>query len=372
MHQHFNTSVVLGCACLVLLASQAASGAAAPANDQFANRTTLAGTNLTATGSNVGGTKETDEPLHAGDTGGKSVWWSWTAPTNGEVVINTDGSNFDTLLAVYTGSAVSALSVVGSDDDHGAPGQVTSRLKFEAAQGIPYQIAVDGYNDGTGAASGDIILKLAFIPEPILRPPNDNFSNRVVLAGSAVVTNGSNVGATQEAGEPHHAGKLGDTSVWWSWTAPAAAKVRITTEGSSFDTLLAVYSGSSLSNLDEIARNDDADAASGVLTSVVSFDTIAGQVYQIAVDGFDGASGQISLRIDNATTTLSAAFRASDGTFQFILNGLASGTYQIDATADFAGWTTVTTLINTNGTQLVVDRTATNLDQRFYRARLKL
>src|ERR1043165_2833468 len=198
---------------------------AAPANDKFINRITLTGTNITTSGSNVGANKESGEPDHAGNIGGKSIWWSWTAPTNGEVVITTDGSTngdamVDTVLAVYTGSAVTALSLVASNDDHGV--FVTSKVRFQAIKGTNYQIAVDGYNDGTPGAtadSGNIMLNLVFISEPILRPPNDNFTNRIGLSGGSVTANGSNVEATREPGEPLHAEKLGDTSVWWQWTA---------------------------------------------------------------------------------------------------------------------------------------------------------
>ncbi len=59
-------------------------------------------------------------------------------------------------------------------------------------------------------------------------PANDNFSSRMTLTGTNVAITGSNVEATRE---------LGDTSVWWSWTAPTTATVRASTSGSSFDTL---------------------------------------------------------------------------------------------------------------------------------------
>src|ERR1041384_573319 len=66
--------------------------AQAPPNDLFANRTPLVGTNLIATGSNTNATKEPGEPNHAGNIGRKSGWWTWTAPTNGDLTITTDGS----------------------------------------------------------------------------------------------------------------------------------------------------------------------------------------------------------------------------------------------------------------------------------------
>ena len=69
-----------------------------PANDMFANRTVITGTNVLVSGSNAGATREAGEPYHAEMTGGASVWWSWTAPSVGTVTISTAVSSFDTLL----------------------------------------------------------------------------------------------------------------------------------------------------------------------------------------------------------------------------------------------------------------------------------
>ena len=80
---------------------------------------------------------------------------------------------------------------MASNDDHGV--FVTSRVRFQAIQGTNYQIAVDGFNDGTTVASGDITLNVIFISEPIPRPPNDNFTGRIALTGATLVTNGANV-----------------------------------------------------------------------------------------------------------------------------------------------------------------------------------
>jgi len=129
-----------------------ATTASGPANNNFASRTAISGTSVTVTGTNVGATKEAGEPNHAGNNGGKSVWWTWTAPSNGSVQIDTIGSNFDTILGVYTGSSVSSLTLVASNDDSG--GNMTSKVTFNAVAGTSYQIVVDGY----GGASGNITL----------------------------------------------------------------------------------------------------------------------------------------------------------------------------------------------------------------------
>ncbi len=123
-------------------------------------------------------------------------------------------------------------------------------------------------------------------------PANDNFSNAQVISGNTGTVNGSNVNASKEAGEPNHAGNAGGKSVWYRWTAPNSGAVSIDTIGSSFDTLLGVYTGSSVSGLTLIASNDN---FGGNTTSKVTFTAVGGTVYQIAVDGFSGATGSVTL-----------------------------------------------------------------------------
>jgi hypothetical protein len=113
-------------------------------------------TDYTISSDNFGKTKESGEPLHDGKKGGHSVWYKWTAPFAGTVTFTTAGSDFDTLLGAYQGSAVSSLAnVVSPDfeaDDEG--GFLTSKIVFSAVAGQDYYIAVDGF----GKDSGHIIL----------------------------------------------------------------------------------------------------------------------------------------------------------------------------------------------------------------------
>ena len=85
----------------------------------------LTGANATRTNdTNVGATKEVGEPIHSTDQtdlGGSSVWYSWTAPASASVTINTAATPLDTVLAVYTGSAVNALTLVAANDDESFP-----------------------------------------------------------------------------------------------------------------------------------------------------------------------------------------------------------------------------------------------------------
>lgn len=130
---------------------------------------------------------------------------------------------------------------------------------------------------------------------------NDNFGAAIPLTGNRWSVYGANIDATQEAGEPNHAGASGGKSLWWNWTAPLSGVVDLDTVGSDFDTVLAVYSGGSLSALTPVAANNDALPAT---TSALNFTAAAGTVYRIAVDGVSGATGAV---------TLNLAYRDTDG-----------------------------------------------------------
>jgi hypothetical protein len=94
-------------------------------------------------------------------SGTASVWWTWTPSISGRYGINTNGSNFDTTLGVYTGSAVNALTLVAQNDD-GSQGLGTpSQVSFNAVGGTAYRIQVNGYDPGTGAAIGNISISIA-------------------------------------------------------------------------------------------------------------------------------------------------------------------------------------------------------------------
>jgi len=125
-----------------------------PSNDDFADRITIPAGITSVSGDNRNATVESGEPLYAGGAGNQTVWWTWTAPADGPVTISTTGSDFDTILAVYLGSAVHALlRIAGNDDSDGLQSSVT----FSARSGFSYAIQVNGY----GSASGDVQLNLS-------------------------------------------------------------------------------------------------------------------------------------------------------------------------------------------------------------------
>lgn len=131
-----------------------------PANDNFLSGQVITGCSGSVTGTNVGSTHEAGEPNHLTDGSGgtHSVWYQWQAPIGSSVTIDTAGSNYDTALAVYTGTALNNLVPIAKNDDVN-PGVVqTSIVTFNALAGTIYKIAVDGFDGGDGGDSGSIKL----------------------------------------------------------------------------------------------------------------------------------------------------------------------------------------------------------------------
>jgi uncharacterized repeat protein (TIGR01451 family) len=122
-----------------------ASGAvlAAPANDNVADALVLSESTGSVEGSTLEATKEDGEPDHAGDPGGASVWFSWTAGQNGRQSFTTAGTEFATLLAVYREN--DGFEEVVSDSSS------PSVVEFDAEADTEYLIAVDGADGVSGA-----------------------------------------------------------------------------------------------------------------------------------------------------------------------------------------------------------------------------
>ncbi len=152
-----------------------------PPNDNFASAQVISGVSGTVTGNNAAASRETGEPTHL-YAPRVSVWYRWTAPSTGQVVFDTVGSNFDTLLAAYSGTALSALTLQAANDDGpvGTPSEVT----FAATAGTVYQVTVDGYLGEFGNITLNWRLASSTNPPGVSGAPT--FSS--VTASSVIVT----------------------------------------------------------------------------------------------------------------------------------------------------------------------------------------
>lgn len=191
--------------------------AALPSNDNFEDRVVLLGPTV-INGSTIGATREPFEP-YIGYGASASVWYTYTATRNGaielivvpefgqdrfipSVVLFRHGDSLSDLERIYFDSYASHEKFVGE------PVRVVA--------GVTYDIAVDGYDNGAGIFSLQLIVTLA--------PRNDDFKDRTLLSGANITLAGSNIAATHERYEPLYGQPTYQTSasVWYQWQAPAS------------------------------------------------------------------------------------------------------------------------------------------------------
>ena len=427
-----------------------------PGNDFFANAfkipERLPETNGIVLGGNFFSSVEANEPAHAGVAArGNSVWWNWAPASSGPVLIDTLGSGFNTVLAVYTNNNIAQLAeVVSANDVTNQFGQFVrdkAFVKFNAIAGHTYRIAVSG---ATTNEFGDIRIRMAYngdqdITQPIVtitniaagttsvtnppsglivnnpiftisgtasdpdpdssgvrlvqivgndgipviasgtndwtstlilqpgsnllqvtafdtaenrsdllnfavtlrafNPVNDIFANALALTNFPGAVTNDNRNATEEGNEPRHAGKIGGKSVWFSFVPTANGVLTLSTTNSTIDTIMSLYSGTRINDLEVISANDDASPPNLVHSEVVS-GVVAGQEYRIAVDGLDGAAGTIVLHysfqsadVFSLTVDTTQGGQVIPGSGVYASNAVVVLTALTNSGFDFVSWT---------------------------------
>jgi hypothetical protein len=201
--------------------------AASPPNDRFADRALIDSNHGFYEGDLTGAGVEPDEPAQTG----RSIWWKWTAPAKGGVVLNARASAlYAKGIYLYRGDSLSTLTLVGN-----VYGDENLQANVEA--GVNYSIAVVSNGD-----EGRVILSFQYYPPPA----NDNFANRIGLSGPRINVPINLFGTTTEPGEPEGPDSFWPpfgNGAWWEWTSPANGRVAYAASA------VELFEGTSLSDL---------------------------------------------------------------------------------------------------------------------------
>jgi PKD domain len=250
---------------LAAVAYPTAALASPPTNDDFASAVAIDPSALPFTDSQTidEATLEPGEPTGC-YYGGKSVWYSITPATSGALRADISGSSFgDRILYVYRqdGSGFGGLTTIGCASPY-YNGQ--SVVDFTAQAGQTYYLQAGGfYSFSTGMLS----LSVQALPAPA----NDDFANATVVSGLPFSGSADASGATSEGGEPTPScvGSI-DQTVWYAYTPSVSGS--LTASGSYYSTV-AVYTGSGLGDLTQIACRN--------YGPVVTFHADAGTTYYV-------------------------------------------------------------------------------------------
>ncbi|HEX2028173.1 MAG TPA: carboxypeptidase regulatory-like domain-containing protein, partial [Nitriliruptorales bacterium] len=237
----------------------------------------------------------------------------------------------NTSYAYATGTSMSAPHVAGAWAvlHHTASDpatSVTTVLDGLTATGVPI-------TDSNGVTTPRIdVLDALNHLSPSTAPADDDFPGQA-FASVPAATSVATTGATLQTGEPQPCGSIGAT-VWYSYTPSTTTPLIADTAGSDYDTVLAVHTGTSLSDLTNVACNDDA----GGTQSQVEWTPTAGTTYYLQAGGSSDATGNLTLNItEDAVGSISGTVvSAADGT-----TALAS--ICVQATGDLGGVGSTTT-----------------------------
>ena len=257
---------------LVLLARPAL---AAPGNDLFGSAVIVSGVPFAATLSNIDATTEPLENVNPCSPIGATVWYRFTPSASGVYQADTFGSALDTVLAVYTGSALDSLTNVGCNDDSGG---LQSKVAFTATGGTMYHIQAGGFSGETGSLQVNISVP---------PPANDAFAAARQVSTLPYADSVTTGGATTEGGEPLSCGPATKT-VWYRFAPGVSAVYRVTTAGSSFTPAIAAYAGSSLAGLSLLSCGT---------TGSAEFAGAAGLQYRVQAGGVGGGSGSLAFAL---------------------------------------------------------------------------
>lgn len=235
---------------------------------------------------------EMGEPPLSGRPAQNSVWYRWQPMVSGSVVFDTQGSTFDTILAVYRGSTISNLTKIAENNDI-SPADTTSLIRFQVVAGQQYWLTVAGNRGATGSYTlrGSHEAPPAVLPLP--PPANDNFGARTILASSTNFSlSNTNLWATAELGETALAGVDATRSVWFGWTAPSSGNLTLDTGGSDFANVFGIYTGTNFSSLKLLQGR----ASPALATNRIIVPVLAGSNYVIKVDGAKSTNGNYRLQ----------------------------------------------------------------------------
>jgi uncharacterized Zn-binding protein involved in type VI secretion len=239
-----------------------------------------------------------------GDAASHGVWFLVTPTNNGRVNISTCGSSYSTLLTVYTNTCGSLSNlfdplnntVCSSGNGGSNPSSCgNSGVSFNGVAGMSYYILVSGYV----YQCGTLQISASLLPVPA----NDSCQTATALTnGQTVVMSTTNA---TDFGKPNSiCGDEASHGVWFTLQAYAGQPVTISTCGSSYSTLLAVYTN----GCDTVGNPFTCSSGGNPFdcnqnNAGVSFVSPADTTYYILVAGFQYQAGILQIVANQSAPT---------------------------------------------------------------------
>lgn len=229
-----------------------------PGNDNFAYRFHLSGYAHTIMANNAYASTEPGEfRAPRCDPSGRTLWWSYTAPSKGKLKVWAHGQTNVAIGALLRGETLTNLAMIGYGCD--------AALWLTVSNGETLQIQVDCAYGRSGPFTLETTLYTA--------PTNDLFVNAARLSGSDIAISGATLAASVETNEPGAAEGTAAYTVWYAWTAPWRSLVSLAAQSESMWPSIRVFTGPSVDHLQPVALQNN-----GFLGD-------ADKIYYVQIDG---------------------------------------------------------------------------------------
>jgi hypothetical protein len=229
-------------------------------------------------------------PACNGGTSTGQDGWFWFTATATNTVLQVTNANRDAVVYVYTGTC-GALTLFDCTDYYiGSPS--TETLVMPTTIGQNYFVRIVRYTGTGGSMNGTICV---FSPPPVV---NDNCANAIPISCGATLS-GTTIGATTETVPAACYSTNTSPSVWYTFTGAGDNVTLSLCSGTTFDTQLAVFSGT-CGSLSCYSANDDGCGSQ----STVTINACLGVTYYVRVSGWGNNIGTFQLSMTCTAPTL--------------------------------------------------------------------
>ncbi|HUR16208.1 MAG TPA: hypothetical protein VMZ33_02885 [Candidatus Limnocylindrales bacterium] len=287
-------AAVVALAAILASAIGVSAGEGPPANDGFDQAANVPPSALpySTTTSSLSATNEGGEPVTKCGATTSSIWFRFVPSSTGVYRVDTTGSNYDTQVDVFRGTALNNLMLVDCNDDIDAtnPDLRVSRLAFRgvAGQQLYFRVAASGPSGFT------VVLAL----RKVIAPGNDSYGQATTISSLPYDTNANNTNATIQTGEPGASTpcQTQGATRWYRYTPQVDEVIWAHTSGTpDFDTVLGVYTGGTVGAAALVLCNDNQYLSGEMVNaSGVTFRAKANVTYRFQVGGLRGQSGDYS------------------------------------------------------------------------------
>ncbi|MBZ0284022.1 MAG: DUF11 domain-containing protein [Anaerolineae bacterium] len=209
-------------------------------NDEPANAIVVNALPFATTQDIFGSTNSPTEPLadciyYPSQRYANTVWYRYAPTTTQPFHISTVGSNYQTVIGVYTGTVGNLTQVRCEAISY-------QRLSMVLTGGTTYWIMVGNYIDGNGPVTSSTQLNLSLSTPPVV---NDLMQTPQNITTFPYTETRDIYGSTNDLNTDPSActGGFHDSSLWYTYTPSVDQKIILTTEGSDFGTAISVFTG---------------------------------------------------------------------------------------------------------------------------------